>query len=179
MRWISSHIFRFMGWKTQGYFSELPKYVIIVGPHTSWTDFVIGLLTRSIHKLDAYYLGKAELFVFPLGWVFRLLGGYPVERSKSQNLVDSVIQIFESKSKFRIALAPEGTRKKVESLKSGFYFIAVGAKIPIVMVAFDYGKKEVRIEEPFMPTGNLELDMAIIKKYYSGVQGRHPDKGID
>lgn len=179
MHWILVRLFKWMGWTSIGTFSELPKYVIIIAPHTSWMDFFIGLMMRSVHKLDANFVGKIELFKFPLGPIMRALGGYPVNRSKSHNFVNQVVKLFNDEKHFRLALAPEGTRKKVAKLKSGFYFIAQRAKVPIVMVTFDYENKEVRIKDPFWPSGNYDEDMKVILGFYSGVKGKVPARSID
>ena len=108
----------------------------------------------------------------------RALGGYPVDRSKNNNLVDSVVEIFNEKERFAIALAPEGTRKKVKRFRSGFYHIAAKAGIPIVMVGFDFKRKLVEIQEPFNTTGNFEDDMNVIWSYFAGVAGKNPDLGV-
>jgi len=112
------------------------------------------------------YLAKASLFKPPFGWLFRMLGGYPVDRSKSNKLVDQVVGLFNSKDRFVLAITPEGTRKKVKEWKSGFYYIAIGARIPIVMAKIDYVNRMVRFSAPFYPTGNYEVDMATMKAYF-------------
>jgi len=172
---IASFIFHtLMGWKLLGTFPKRDKYVVIVIPHTHWMDFVIGILVRSISKQQINYVGKKSLFKPPFGWFFRGTGGAPVDRKKNSNMVDSVVKIFEEREVFRLALAPEGTRKKVDSLKTGFYYIAQKASIPIVMVAFNFGKKEVSIAEPFLTSDDLKSDMKKIRLYYSTVEGKVP-----
>lgn len=106
------------------------KFVIAVIPHTSSWDFPLGLLVRSVMDIDVKYLGKDSLFKGPFGGLFRWLGGYPVDRSKNNNFVDTVIDIFKREEKFSTAIAPEGTRKKVDQLKTGFYYIAKGRVFP-------------------------------------------------
>lgn len=162
----------------KGSLPDLPKYVIIAAPHTSNWDFILGVMARSIMHLKAKYLGKKELFVPPFGWFFRALGGYPVDRSKHKNLVDAVVAIFDSHEKFSIGIAPEGTRKYAPEWKTGFYYIALGAKVPIVMVGFDYENKQVSFAKPFYPTGNLDDDMKIFLNHYKHIQGRHPEQGV-
>ena len=179
-RWIFSLAFRMAGWKIKGRIPHhLDKFVLIVGPHTSSKDFYLGIAIKSICHLEyVKFLGKAELFWFPLGIIIRALGGYPVDRSKNMNLVDYVVDIFNSKDRFAIAIAPEGTRKKVEKLKSGFYHIAKKAGIPIVMIGFDFKEKFVEFCEPFYPTDNYEEDMEFILHYFSGITGANPSLGI-
>lgn len=164
-----------MGWKFTGDFPKLKKCVVIVVPHTSWVDFVIGLLVRSIIGEKINYIGKKSLFKPPYGWFFRSMGGAPIDRSKNDNKVEAIKAIFDERQEFRLALAPEGTRKKVSEWKTGFYYIATTAKVPIVMVAFDFGKKEVKISEPQYPTGNLQADLKTYYTFYKGVKGKVPE----
>ena len=151
---------------------------MIVAPHTSNFDFIVGLAARSILRLDTKYIAKKELFRFPFGILFRFLGGYPVDRSKHSNMVEAVTRIFNDHKQFSICITPEGTRKYVPQLKTGFYRIAERLEIPIVMVGFDYRKKEVSIAPPFYTTGQIEQDIAIIKNYYKNISGKYPENGI-
>ncbi|MGB1113523.1 MAG: 1-acyl-sn-glycerol-3-phosphate acyltransferase, partial [Flavobacteriaceae bacterium] len=144
--------FSLLRWKLEGRFPDLPKYVVAVVPHTSWLDFFIGLMVRSISKEQINFLGKKELFTPYTSWFFKGLGGAPLDRSGNKGAVDAIVQAFDSHQKFRIALAPEGTRKKVEQLKTGYYHIAKKLEIPIVPVAFDYKNKKVIIHAVFRPT---------------------------
>ncbi len=172
---ISKWILRRFGWKIEGHYPyELKKFVLIVIPHTSNWDFPLGVLVRSALRAKINYVGKDSLFRPPFGWFFRWLGGYPVNRSKSSHFVDSVVEIFKKEERFALTIAPEGTRKKVEKLKTGFYYIALGAQVPIVMVKFDWSNKIVGIREPYYPTRNFDADMEIIKNFYGGVKGKNP-----
>ena len=172
--------FKVIGWTIEGSFDKsIKKYIIIVGPHTSNLDFPIGVLARSIFQIDdAKFLGKSSLFKWPYGFIFRALGGHPVDRTKTNNLVDAVVDIFESKEKFAVALAPEGTRSKVEKLKTGFYHIAVKANIPIYKVGFDFSKKRTVIDAPFYTTNDMHKDMSAIISFYKNIKGRNPEFGI-
>lgn len=162
-----------VGWKIKGdYAKEIKKKVLIVVPHTSSWDFPLGLLVRGAIQAEIQFVGKRSLFKPPFGWIFRSLGGVPVDRSKSNNFVQSVIDVFNSRDKFNIVLAPEGTRKKVEKLKSGFYFIAKGAGVPIQMVRFNFGEKQVEFRAPFYPTDDFEADMQLIEDYFRGIKGK-------
>lgn len=158
-----------------GTLPEVPKCVIIVAPHTSWVDFLLGLLVRKLVQKEVHFIGKKSLFKKPYGWYFRWLGGTPVDRSKSHNLVSAIARIFEDREEFRLALAPEGTRKKVEKWKTGFYYIAMEAQVPIVMVAFDYGKKQVKISPAVTPTGDMEQDFQHYLEFFQGVVGKVPE----
>ncbi len=176
MKRLASFIyFKLMGWKLTGAFPDIPKCVIIVAPHTSWWDFVVGLLVRKIVNLKINFIGKKSLFKPPYGWWFRQLGGTPVDRQKNEDTVASITRIFNERDEFRLALSPEGTRKKVAEWRTGFYYIAKLAEVPIVMVAFDFGKKEVKISAPIYTTKDLEADFKVYRKFYEGVQGKVPE----
>lgn len=156
-----------MGWKIVGNLpSDEKKYIIIVAPHTTNWDFIIGVLVRGIMGFDSKFLGKKSLFKPPFGWFFRSMGGYPVDRSKSTNLVDQVVDIYDSKEEFAVAIAPEGTRKNVSDWKTGFYYIAHKAKIPIVRSKIDWTKKQVVFFDPYWPTGDIDKDLPEIKSVF-------------
>jgi 1-acyl-sn-glycerol-3-phosphate acyltransferase len=172
-------LFRLAGWKvTRGISPDLKRFVMVVAPHTSNWDFMVGLAARSIMRIETKYVAKKELFKFPFGMLFRALGGYPVDRSKSNNFVDAVVDLFNTKKTFSICLTPEGTRSYSPNWKTGFYYIALKAKVPIVMVAFDYKNKEVSAEPPFWPSGDEEKDIAFMKAHYRRISGKYPEKGV-
>lgn len=177
MRWLAVFVFhKILGWKIEGrLLPEIKKCVIIVVPHTSWHDFYIGALVRKIINIPINFIAKKELFRFPFGYYFRWMGGAPVERTSKQNQVDQVVHIFNSKTEFRLALAPEGTRKKVAEWRSGFYYIAQKAGVPVVAVAFDYATKTVKIAEPYILSGDKETDILLLRKFYTGVVGKIPE----
>lgn len=174
--WI---FFRLMGWKIIGEMDpSIKKSIMIVVPHTSWHDFYIGLFARGIINLEMNYVAKKELFIFPFGTYFRWMGGAPLDRTGGKNIVDSIASIFKEREVFRLAIAPEGTRKKVTEWKTGFYYIALKAQVPIIPIAFDYGKKQVVLNKPFYPTGNIETDFEILKHLYKGVIGKIPENSF-
>ena len=175
---ISKFIFKtILGWKLVGDFpKDIKKYVVIAAPHTSWQDFPIGILARNTSGIKINFIGKDSLFKGPFGFIFRSLGGTPVDRSKSNNLVDAIVDVFNSKEEFRLALSPEGTRKKVDKWKTGFYYIAKGANVPIVMATLDFENKQVKFSEPYYTTENKEKDFEYFKSFYKGVQGKKPDQ---
>jgi 1-acyl-sn-glycerol-3-phosphate acyltransferase len=117
-------------------------------------------------------LERKKLFKFPFGYYFRRVGGEPLDRSGGLNKVDAIASIFERKVTFRLAVAPEGTRKKVSEIRSGFYYIAVKANVPIIPVAFDWSKKEVNLGQAFFPTGYYEADLQILRNHYKDVSGK-------
>ena len=167
--------FKVLRWKLVGSFPDLDKCIIIVVPHTHWMDFFLGLLVRKVINKKMHYIAKKSLFKPPFGWFFRWTGGAPIDRTKNSNTVDSIAQIFEERKVFRFALAPEGTRKKVTALKTGFYHIAKKAEVPFVMVAFDFGKKQVKISDPKFPTDDIQKDFKEIRGFFKGVQGKVPE----
>ena len=177
MHVISKFIFHFLlGWKLIGKFPEQhKKYLVIAAPHTSWLDVPLGVLVRSITKTDIHFIGKKALFRLPQGIFFRWLGGFPIDRTKSNNTVDLLVSKFNENDSFVLGMSPEGTRKKVEKWKTGYYFIAKGAGVPIVKVALDFQNKEVRIDEPYFLTVDVQADMENIQSYYKGVKGKVPD----
>ena len=173
---LSKFILSILGWRAANRFPvTVKKYVTIVGPHTSAWDFVIGVLFRSVEKIDAKFLGKEELFKGPFGFLFRWLGGYPVDRFNNSNLVDSVVKVFDSKETFGIALSPEGTRKRVAKLRTGFYYIALKANVPVIMAGLDYKRKLAIFSEPMYLTGNMEEDFEKIYAFYRPIVGKIPE----
>ena len=174
---LTRSIFNFLGWTIRGTISpSQKKCVIIVAPHTSWQDFFLGFVIRKLLKVEINFVAKKELFRPPFGFYFKWVGGIALDRTSNQKKVDAIAEIFESREIFRLALSPEGTRKKTERWKTGFYFIASAARVPVVMVAFDYGKKEVKISQPFFTTENLEEDLAYINNFYKDVKGKVPER---
>jgi 1-acyl-sn-glycerol-3-phosphate acyltransferase len=180
LRSVYRFLFELFGWRITGNFPpDLKKYIIAIAPHTSNWDFPIGLAARSILRIeDAKFLGKSQLFKPPVGWLFRAMGGYPVERTTSHDMVNQVVRLFETHDKFILAIAPEGTRKKVEKLKTGFYYIARKANIPILPVGFDFGKKAVIIGQPLYPSDNLDADFEKLYWFYRNIKGKNPELGL-
>jgi len=171
---------RLSGWKFNGtYPYHIKKMVLIVAPHTSWKDMVVALAARSVLRVNQIkFLGKKELFDGPFGWFFRWMGGTPVDRFSKQGAVEQVVEMFINKKEFTIALSPEGTRKKVEHLRTGFYHIAKKACVPIVMIGLDFANKQMLIAEPFFTTDNEQKDFNHIIAFFGPVKGKHPEKGL-
>lgn len=177
---ISRAILSLFGWKIEGEFRhDIPKKILVVVPHTSNWDFPLGILVRSAVRANIQFIGKDSLFKPPHGFIFRWLGGVPVDRSKSNNFVDNMIRTYNSHEKLTTVIAPEGTRKKVDRLRTGFYHIAVGAGIPMILTQFDFEHKVVRFREPFYPTGDKEADFKVIYDYFRGIKGKHPELGFE
>lgn len=164
-----------MGWKTYLTVDIPDKCVICVAPHTSNWDFIIGKLYYSSIGGKPHFLMKKEWFFFPLGIFLKAMGGIPVNRKGSSSLTEQMIREFSIRKHFQLAIAPEGTRKKTSKWKTGFYFIALGAKVPISLAHIDYTLKEVDISRNFYPTGDERSDIKAIRDYYSNIRGKYPD----
>ncbi|GAA4899559.1 1-acyl-sn-glycerol-3-phosphate acyltransferase [Flaviramulus aquimarinus] len=180
MQWLAKLIYyKILGWHVVGNTSfsknTIKKAVIIAAPHTSWHDFYISILLRAIINIKTNFVGKKELFVFPIGLFFKALGGAPLNRESNENKVEAIAKLFMDNEEFRIAFAPEGTRKKVKEWRTGFYYIAKRAQVPIIMFTLDFENKENRISEPFYPTDNIAADFQYMHNFYKGVKGKIPE----
>ncbi|SDM47289.1 1-acyl-sn-glycerol-3-phosphate acyltransferase [Siphonobacter aquaeclarae] len=173
LRRLAAWLFRLAGWTVSGPVPHnLPKFVLFVAPHATSNDFYVGVGARAYINIWIYYLAKKELFrPAPVSWFLKKMGGYPVDRSRHLNFVDSVVALFNEHEEFRICVTPEGTRKDVSELKTGFYYMALGAQVPIVFCGFDYGRKAVLFGEPFYPTGNWDADKKVMAAFFNQVQG--------
>ncbi|GGZ70554.1 1-acyl-sn-glycerol-3-phosphate acyltransferase [Algibacter mikhailovii] len=171
--------FKLLGWQIIGNTSfskdTIKKAVIIAVPHTSWHDFYIGVLLRAVVQVKTNFIGKKALFVFPFGYFFKALGGSPINRKVNENKVDSIAKLFDEHEEFRMTLAPEGTRKRVEEWKTGFYYIAKKANVPIIMFTLDFENKRNTISEPFYPTNNIEADFEYMYNFFKEVKGKIPN----
>jgi len=168
--------FKLLGWKIVGNqnFSKdtIKKAVIIAAPHTSWHDFFVGLYLRKITGVKTNFVGKKELFTWPFNYYFEAIGGRPIDRTSGQNKVEAIAKLFEDEDEFRLTLAPEGTRKKVTEWKTGFYYIAKAANVPIIMFTLDFKNKQNKISEPFYPTNDKEADFKAMYSFFEGVIGK-------
>lgn len=170
---ISEWILKIIKWEVVGGVPDhIKKSIIVVMPHTSNWDFPLGLLTRRAIRRNIGFIAKDSLFVFPFGYFFRWLGGYPVDRSKKANYVQAVADVFRKEKEMLISIAPEGTRKKVDKLKTGFYYIAKEAEIPMIFCSFDYGTRKITFSEPYYPTDDMAKDWEVMLNYFKGVKGK-------
>lgn len=165
---------RLAGWTVRGALPELPRFVIIVAPHTSNWDFPVGVAALFALDLKAHWFGKASLFHGPMGTLLRLIGGRPVRRDTPEGVVAEMAATVAAAPRFVIALAPEGTRRQVDHWRTGFYRIAEAADIPIVAVSFDWSCREIGIHPPVRATGNLTADVATLQALYAPHMARHP-----
>lgn len=171
-RMLGQAYLRGAGWRFEGAFPDVPKCVFIVAPHTSNWDFSLGLAVVFGIEMRASWLGKHTIFIPPFRSLLRWLGGIPVNRAASHGVVGECVRAFEASDALYLAIAPEGTRKGVSQWKTGFYFIAVKAGVPILPVAFDFGAHVIRLMPVFQPTGNLEADLPVLQALFDGAQGR-------
>jgi 1-acyl-sn-glycerol-3-phosphate acyltransferase len=175
MRKFYAFLLRRLGWKSVLPASIPSKCVICVAPHTSNRDFFIGIIFAKSTIGHLHFLMKKDWFFFPLGYLLKKMGGIPVNRKKKTFLSEQMVELFDSREYFHLAIAPEGTRKKNAKWKSGFYYIALSAHVPITLAYIDYKKKEIGVFDNFYPTGNIEEDIEAIKQYYKHVAGRNPN----
>ena len=172
-------VLQLLGIKIIGsHYPDIPKKIYAVAPHTSNWDFPLGILVKWKLKVKLNFLGKKSLFKPLYCWFFRMFGGIPVDRSKSSNTVQAVANSFSENDKMTLAIAPEGTRKKVDAFKKGFYHIAKTAEVPIVLVTFDFKNKKILFGEPFFPSDDEDKDWAYINSYFDGVMGKVAENSI-
>jgi 1-acyl-sn-glycerol-3-phosphate acyltransferase len=163
------------GWKIKGCVPNLPKMILVGAPHTSNWDFILTISTMFALGIQLNWLAKDTLFRKPFGGLFRYLGGIGVDRSQSNNLVDTIVNEFKMRESILLAIMPEGTRTKVKRWKTGFYYMALQAKVPILLITFDYGRKIMKIGPSITPTGDIETDLPHIQTYYQNIKGKNPD----
>ena len=164
---------KIIGWKVIGHLPKNEKYIIAVVPQSSYFDLIIAVLIRTYSGLKIKFIGIKELFNPITSFLFKYLGGIPVDRTKKLNIVDEIVDLFKSGKIKILAIAPEGTRKRVEKWKTGFYYIALKANLPILMVSFDYMRKEVKINDKFYPSGDIDKDFIELEKKVNDVVTRN------
>ena len=169
-------LLRLLGWTVDERFPADRKYVVIAAPHTSTWDGPLGLLTIWAMEPRFCFVAKHTLFWWPLGAILRAVGGISIDRRFRSNFVGQMVDLIERREAIAFALMPEGTRRRTDYWKSGFYHLALGAGVPIVFGYLDYWRKRIGVGGSFTPTGNEDADMRIIRDFYQDKQGRHPQK---
>ena len=169
-------MFRKMGWQVEMTVPYRDKCIICVAPHTSNWDFIIAELYYHSIGRTAGFLMKKEWFFWPMGVLFRSMGGIPVERSRHVSLTDRVAEAAIKAERFELAVTPEGTRSLATKWKRGFYFIALKAGLPIQLYAIDYKNKRIVCTQELVPSGDVEADMRLIMDYYRPYEGKYPGK---
>ena len=176
MRNLYTFFLQLFGWSYELSVEIPAKCVFCVAPHTSNWDYVVGMLFYKSIGGKPHVLMKKEWFFFPLNYLLKSVGAIPVDRKKKTSVSDQMVALFHSSNHFQLAIAPEGTRSKNTQWKTGFYYIALNAGVPITLAYLDYSKREVGIKKLFYPTGDVECDIEEIKNYYKDVQARHPKR---
>jgi len=177
---LSRCLLKLWGWRIVGnYPYELDKKIFVVAPHTSNWDFPLGVLVRSAVNDKIKFVGKKSLFKPPLGWLMYPMGGIPVDRTGRNSFVGSVVKLFHERERLAIALAPEGTRKKVSKFKTGYYYIAVQAQVPIVPCVFNWAEKKVMFLDPVMLTGDSEHELPMVENIFRNYRGRNPEHSFN
>lgn len=176
VRWMSIIVLRLSGWRVDSSAQVPAKCVLIGAPHTSNWDFPLALMICFVLRIDVYWMGKNSLFPPVLGGIMRWLGGIPVDRSQAGNLVQGTIDAFNRSERLLVIVPPEGTRGKVTRWKTGFYYIAHGAGVPLGLGYVDFKEKIGGVGKMFYPSGNIEQDMLEIRAFYAGVTGKNPQQ---
>ena len=171
-RWL---LFKQLGWTLDITEEHPDKFIICLAPHTSNWDFVLGQLYSGAEGLKSNFLMKKEWFFWPLGPIFRKLGGIPVFRSKKMSMTDAMAETAKKADQFRLCITPEGTRSKTAEWKKGFYFIALKAGLPILLYGVDYEKKLISCKKTVIPIGDVDTDMRDIKLYFKDFKGKKPE----
>ena len=169
-------LYKVCGWTKEVYVSHPKKYIICLAPHTSNWDFVLGQLYSHADGVKINFLMKKEWFFFPLGALFRRLGGIPVNRQKKGSMTDALAETARQSEEFRLCVTPEGTRKSNPEWKKGFYYIALKAGLPILLYGVDYERKLIQCTKVVVPMGDIDREMAEIKEYFKNFKGKHPEQ---
>lgn len=169
-------LYKVCGWTKEVSVSHPKKYIICLAPHTSNWDFVLGQLYSHADGVKINFLMKKEWFFFPLGALFRRLGGIPVNRQKKGSMTDVLAETAQQSEVFRLCVTPEGTRKSNPEWKKGFYYIALKAGLPILLYGVDYERKLIQCTKVVVPTGDIDREMAEIKEYFKNFKGKHPEQ---
>ena len=176
LRALAPAFLRLRGWRIEGQLPDEPKLVVVAAPHTSNWDYFYTLAAGLVWDVPFSFLAKDSLFRGPLGWLMRGLGGVPVDRARLNNLLPWAIEQFEERERFVLVIPPEGTRRRAEHWKPGFYWIALGAQVPVVLGYVDYARKVVGVGPSVVPSGDADADMAGIAAFYAGVTAKFPDQ---
>lgn len=169
--------YRVTGWKFTGHVPNVPKAILVGAPHTSNFDGLLAVTASWVARRKLRWVIKSDWTRPPIGWITKPLGAVGIDRATSRGFVDSAVQAFRANEQMFMAITPEGTRRKTDHWKTGFYWIAIQAEVPIFLMGFDYEHREMRVLTPaLMPTGDLEADMAFIWRHYADIKGRYPER---
>lgn len=175
-RWISLGIIKLTGWKMVGQPPQVAHCVVVGAPHTTNWDVFYAVVFSFAFGLELLWMGKHTLFRWPMGYFMRWMGGIPVDRRTSHNAVDQMSKLFKSSERLHLVVAPEGTRSKTDRWKTGFYYIAAAAGVPISLGFLDYGRRRAGFGPTIIPSGDLAADLAVMQEFYSDITGMKPDQ---
>jgi 1-acyl-sn-glycerol-3-phosphate acyltransferase len=177
---IANALLELIRWRVVGTEPQIPKFVAIVAPHTSNWELPIGLIcgfaTGILRRWPYGFMMKDVVFHWPVAGLMRRIGGLPIDRSRPHDIVPQMAAVFQERDRFLLAITPEGTRKRTGYWKSGFYHIAQAAGVPIVPVSFDYAKRECHVGDPLVPTGDLDRDLIVIRRFFQGATAKRPER---
>ena len=176
MQLIAKDFLKIGGWDIQGEIPDFEKFIIVVAPHTSNWDFILGLLTLFSIRIEIHWMGKHTIFKKPFGRLMKWLGGIPINRTSASGVVNEIVTAFYESDKLVISIAPEGTRKKVDKWKMGFYFIARKAEVPIVIATIDYKKRIIGFGPTIELTDNRDEDIKNIMDCFKDIIPKHPER---
>jgi 1-acyl-sn-glycerol-3-phosphate acyltransferase len=176
LQFLARSFLKLFGWDAVQGLPKFKKYVLIGAPHTSNWDFILAMLAALAIGLRFKWMAKNTLFKNPIAPVLKYFGGIPIDRTVRSSVIDRVAEMFNKSERLVIGITPEGTRSKTEFWKSGFYYIALSAKVPICFAYLDYDNKKVGIGDHIIPSGDINTDMQIIRNFYSDMNGKHPEK---
>ena len=172
-RWL---LYRQMGYRFEETVERPRKYIIALAPHTSNWDFIMALLFMGAESFQCGFMMKKEWFFWPLGPIFRSMGGIPVYREKNRSVTDILGQQAREADEFRLCITPEGTRRRQPEWKKGFYYIALKGELPILLYGLDFKRRLIRCTKQVIPNGDYDTQIKEIKQYFEGFQGYHPDQ---
>jgi len=172
---VSVFLLKIFGWRTEGRPPDIPKYVIVGAYHTSNWDFPFAVMSAFVLRIRICWMGKDSLFRWPFRSFFRWVGGIPIERSQHHGVVGETIRAFKENERLIMVITPEGTRRKVQTWKKGFYYIALGANVPMLLAFLDFRRKVAGLGPLVTPSGDIEADMKIIREFFANVTPKHPE----
>jgi 1-acyl-sn-glycerol-3-phosphate acyltransferase len=175
-RRFATFALRLRGWRLAGEVPPLPKYVVVLAPHTCNWDFPLAMLAASGYGIRLSWLGKHTIFRWPVARLLRGIGGIPVHRDRHDGMVGQVVEAFAARDTLVIGMTPEGTRTATPHWKSGFYHMARRAGVPIVLASLDRPTRRITLGPVVMPTGSPVKDMEAVRSFYAGARGIHPHK---
>jgi 1-acyl-sn-glycerol-3-phosphate acyltransferase len=176
LRWLAGALLRLLGWRLEVTWPPVPRCVIIVYPHTSNWDFLVGYLAKVAAGVPGHWIGKDTIFRWPVAGLLRRMGGIPVNRKEPSGLIRRLAVEFEQRPFLWLVMAPEGTRSRTEHLKSGFYRLALSAGVPVGLGVMDWSRRVLTLQTYLSLSGDEAADLALIREAYAGARGYHPDQ---